>query len=43
MLLGNVAVRVGQPIEYDGERGVITAPSEAVALTDVTPRKGWEL
>ena len=40
MLLGNVAVRLGKPIEYDGRKGEVTNAPELIART---PRVGWEL
>ncbi|HEV7281523.1 MAG TPA: Gfo/Idh/MocA family oxidoreductase [Pirellulaceae bacterium] len=43
MLLGNVAVRLGEPIEYDGEKGQVTSHPDAVSLIDPAPRQGWEL
>jgi hypothetical protein len=43
MRLGNVAVRLGNPIEYDGRAGHVTNSSEAE--DDIRPafRKGWQL
>jgi hypothetical protein len=43
MLLGNIAVRLGKALEYDGEKGVVTNVPEAAALIQGTYRKGWEL
>ncbi len=43
MLLGNVALRADQPIEYDGAAGRITNSEGANNLLDRTYRKGWEL
>ena len=43
MLLGNVALRADQPIEYDGAAGRITNSEGANSLLDRTYRKGWEL
>ena len=43
MLLGNVAVRVGKPIEYDGQKGAITNHPDAARLVAPPPRAGWEL
>jgi predicted dehydrogenase len=43
MLLGNVAVRLGKPIEYDGATGKVTNVSEAARLVRPEFRKGWEL
>ena len=43
MLLGNVAIRAGKPIEYDGQKGVITNHADAVQLIAPPPRAGWEL
>ncbi|MDP3737919.1 MAG: hypothetical protein Q8R02_11050 [Hyphomonadaceae bacterium] len=43
MLLGIVALRADQPIEYDGAAGRITNSADANSLLDRTYRKGWEL
>jgi len=43
ILLGNVAMRTGRTIEYDGESGRITNSPEAAALLKGTYRKGWEI
>ena len=43
MLLGNVAVRMGKPIEYDGQKGEITNHPDANRLIAPPPRAGWEL
>ena len=43
MLLGNVAVRLGQPIEYDAATGRVTNVSDAARLVRPEFRKGWEL
>ena len=43
MLLGNVAVRVGKAIEYDGQEGTITNHLDAASLVAPASRKGWEL
>jgi predicted dehydrogenase len=43
MLLGLVAYRVGQPIEYDAVNGKVTNSPEADALLRKTYRKGWSL
>lgn len=43
MLLGIVAMRAGQPIEYDGDAGRITNAPDANRYLDRTYRKGWEL
>jgi hypothetical protein len=43
MLLGNLAVRLGQPLEYNGEAGTVTNNREAAQLIRGTYRKGWEL
>ncbi len=43
MLLGNVAIRTGKPIEYDGEKGMITNHPDAARLVAPSPRKGWEV
>lgn len=43
MLLGNVAIRAGRPIEYDGEKGVITNHQGAASQVAPEPRKGWEV
>lgn len=41
MLLGMVALRADQPIEYDGDR--ITNVAEANQFLDREYRKGWAL
>jgi predicted dehydrogenase len=43
MILGMVALRAGQPIEYDGARGRITNAPDANQYLDREYRKGWEL
>lgn len=43
MLLGIVAMRAGQPIDYDGAAGRITNVAEANQYLDRNYRKGWEL
>jgi predicted dehydrogenase len=43
MLLGNVAIRMGKPIEYDGQKGEITNHSNTASLIAPSPREGWEL
>lgn len=43
MLLGNAAVRAGQPIEYDGAHGSITNLSGSTHLINPPVRQGWEL
>jgi predicted dehydrogenase len=43
MLLGIVAMRAGQPIEYDGAAGRITNVPDANRYLDRTYRQGWEL
>ena len=43
MLLGIVAMRAGQPIDYDGTAGRITNVADANRYLDRTYRKGWEL
>ncbi|WNO52658.1 Gfo/Idh/MocA family protein [Stakelama saccharophila] len=43
MLLGIVAMRAGQPIEYDGAAGRITNVADANRYLGRTYRKGWEL
>jgi predicted dehydrogenase len=43
MLLGNVAVRLGKPIEYDAATGLVTNAPEAARLVRPEYRKGWEL
>ncbi len=43
MLLGMVAMRADQPIEYDGAAGRITNLPDANVLLDRAYRKGWEL
>lgn len=43
MLLGVVAMRAGQPIDYDGEAGRVTNMADANRFLDREYRKGWEL
>jgi len=43
LLLGLVAYRVGEKIQYDGEAGRVTNNSEADALLKREYRKGWAL
>lgn len=43
MLLGNVAVRLGKAIDYDGQTGTVTNLPEAAALIDPGHRSGWEV
>ena len=43
MLLGIVALRADQPIDYDGAAGRITNAPDANSLLDRPYRKGWEL
>ena len=43
MLLGNVAIRVGKTIEYDGTKGEVTNLPEAAKLIARSQREGWEL
>ncbi len=43
MLLGNVAVRMGRPIEYDAGSGRVTNAPEAARFVRPEYRKGWEL
>jgi hypothetical protein len=43
MLLGNVAVRLGKTLEYEGETGTVTNVTEAAELIRGTYREGWEL
>jgi len=43
LLLGNVAVRSGKPIEYDAASGRVTNAPEAARFVRPEFRKGWEL
>ena len=43
MLLGNVAVRLGKSLDYDGKSGTVTNIPEAAKMIARTRRKGWEL
>ena len=43
VLLGNLAVRTGKPIEWDGEKGVCTNVPEANQYLRRDYRKGWEI
>ena len=43
MLLGHVAYRVGEKIEYDGASGRVTNHNGANALLSRTYRPGWRL
>ncbi len=42
MLLGNVAVRVGKPLEYDPDRMLVTNCPEAALFLAPPVRSGWE-
>jgi predicted dehydrogenase len=41
VLLGNLAVRSGKPIEWDGEKMKVTSAPEANKYVMREPRKGW--
>jgi predicted dehydrogenase len=43
MLLGNVAVRFGKTLEYDGETGQVTNSPQANEFIAGTYREGWEV
>lgn len=43
MILGVVALRAGQPIEYDGASGRITNVADANRYLDREYREGWKL
>lgn len=43
MLLGNVSVRLGTAIDYDGAKGLVTNVSEAARYVRPEFRKGWGL
>ncbi|NIJ23104.1 Gfo/Idh/MocA family protein [Sphingomonas japonica] len=43
MILGMVALRAGQPIDYDGAAGRVTNVDDANRFLDRTYRPGWEL
>ncbi|HZU39139.1 MAG TPA: Gfo/Idh/MocA family oxidoreductase [Gemmataceae bacterium] len=43
MILGNVAVRIGQRIEYDPHTGKVTNEPEANRFIHLEYRKGWDL
>lgn len=43
MLLGNVALRTGKSIDYDGEKGQVTNLPESAKLIDIPSRTGWAL
>ena len=43
MLLGNVAVRLGKPIEYDADSGRVTNCPEAARFIRPEYRDGWSL
>jgi len=43
MLLGNVAVRLGRPIDYDAATGTVTNSPEAARFVRPEYRKGWTL
>jgi predicted dehydrogenase len=43
MLLGNVAVRLGKPLEYEGASGRVVNCPEAAPYLRPEYRKGWEL
>jgi hypothetical protein len=42
MILGLVALRAGQPIEYDGVRGQVTNVADANRYLDREYREGWK-
>jgi hypothetical protein len=41
--LGNIALRTGRKIYWDGEKGEITGDQEAAALTRASYRAPWKL
>jgi predicted dehydrogenase len=43
MLLGNVAVRMGKPLDYDPATGRVTNDPEAARFVRPEYRKGWEI
>ena len=43
MLLGNVAVRLGRPIDYDATAMTIAGLPDAAALLNPPYREGWSL
>jgi predicted dehydrogenase len=43
MLLGNVAVRLGKPVDYDAASGLVTSAPEADRFVRPEYRQGWEL
>ena len=43
MILGLVALRAGQPIEYDGDAGRVTNANDANRFLDREYREGWQL
>ncbi len=43
MLLGNVAVRLGKSLNYNGSSGTVTNVPEAAEIIRGTYREGWEL
>ncbi len=43
MLLGNLAVRMGKALEYDGATGTVTNDAEANRIMRGIYRKGWEV
>jgi hypothetical protein len=43
MLLGNVAVRLGKPIDYDPDTGQVRNNSDAAKYVRFEYRKGWTL
>ena len=43
MLLGNVAIQMGKPIEYNGLKGKITNHPNAAKLIAPSPREGWKI
>ncbi|WP_206107880.1 Gfo/Idh/MocA family protein [Paludisphaera rhizosphaerae] len=43
LLVGNIAMRTGEAVDYDGVSGRITNSSAAQELVKGTYRKGWEL
>lgn len=43
MLLGNIAVRTGEAVEYDGQTGRITNSPSAAKYLKTEYREGWEI
>jgi hypothetical protein len=39
----DIAIGTSKPVEYDGEKGMITNHPDAANFVAPAPRKGWEV